>query len=99
MRRLGAIFAGETAGYEIVKGYHDVTLPAKLQADLAPHWRRVREKLDGKPVYGLFDWLAALLAEHWRTAKGDDMLLGVLIGPSIRYAQGVLLGIEPRAQS
>lgn len=97
--RLAGIFSGRDAGYSIIKGYHDHSLGEKLKIDLGPHWNVRRDAFGDDPVMVLFDWLAALVIEKWRLADGDDMLLGVMIRPTLQYTVKVLLGIEERAHA
>lgn len=94
--RLAGIFSGRNPGYSIIKGYHDFTLGIKLRVDLGPHWHAHRHEFADDPVAVLFDWLAALVIEKWKLADGDDMLMGVMLKPSLQYAVKVLMGAEER---
>lgn len=94
---LADIFSGRDPEWTIIRGYHDFSLGAKLQADLAPHWSKVRAQFNDDPVAVLFDWLAAITVEKVKLADGDDMLLEVMLKPSVQYAVQVLLGTEARA--
>lgn len=97
--RLAGIFSGRDSGYSVIKGYNDHSLGEKLKIDLGQHWNDRRHEFADDPVAVLFDWLAALVIEKWKLADGDDMLLGVMIGPSLQYTVKVLLGIEERAHA
>lgn len=97
--RLAGIFSGRDPGYSIIKGYNDFTLGNKLKIDLGQFWHARRHEFGDDPVAVLFDWLAALLIEKWKLADGDDMLLGVMIKPTMQYTVKVLLGIEERAHA
>ena len=96
IRNLADIFSGRDPGYQIIKGYNDVSLGPKLRADLGEYWQRSRAICNDDPVAGLFDWLAAVIMEKLKLADGDDMLLEVMLKPSMQYAVKVLLGIEAR---
>lgn len=96
---MAGIFSGRDSGYSIIKGYNDHSLGIQLKIDLGPHWDAHRHEYADDPVAVLFDWLAALVIEKWKLADGDDMLLGVMIGPSMQYTVKVLLGIEERARA
>lgn len=98
VRENAAIFAGENPDYRIVAGYHDASLRYKLMADLAPFWRSNRAKWGDDPVCVLFEWLAVMMAEKLKEAAGDDVMFQVKFGPLMKYAVGVLLGSEARAQ-
>lgn len=95
--RLAGIFSGRDPVYKTIKGYNEHGLPAKLMVDLAPHWRQHRAAWNDDPVCVLFDWLAALVMEKSKIADGDDMLLEVMLKPSVQYAVTVLLGTDRRA--
>lgn len=99
IRANAAIFSGKDPAYQIVKGYHDVSLPGKLVADLGAFYRANCTGWDNDAVAVLFDWLASLLLEKMQQAQGDEMLLGVMLKPSVQYAVGALLGSDPRAQA
>jgi hypothetical protein len=96
IHRMADIFSGRDSGYAIIKGYNDFSLGVKLRADLGEYWSEHHGKWDDDPVACLFDWLSALFFDKWKTADGDDMLLEVMLGPSVRYTVKVLLGIEER---
>lgn len=97
-RENAAIFAGENPDYKIIPGYHDAALRHKLMADLAPFWRRARERWNDDPVCVLFEWLAVMMAEKLKESNGDEVIFQVKFGPLMRYAVGVLLGVEARAR-
>ena len=96
IHNLADIFSGRDPGYQIIKGYNDVSLGPKLQADLGVYWREMRSEYDDDPICVLFDWLAAMIMAKLKLADGDDMLLEVMLKPSMQYAVKVLLGIEAR---
>jgi len=96
IHRLADIFSGRDSGYSVIKGYHDHTLGEKLKIDLGTHWHAHRHEFADDPVAVLFDWLAALVIEKWKLADGDDMLLGVMLKPTMQYAVKVLMGTEKR---
>lgn len=97
-RQYAAIFSGAHPGYQIVAGYHDLTVHQKLKADLGDFWVTRREAWDGDAICVLFEWLAVILAEKIKLAQGDEMLLEVMFKPSVQYAVKVLAGIEPRGE-
>lgn len=82
--------------YTGVSGYHGRTLGIKLTADLGDFWRRRRASWGDDPYCVFFEWLGVTLANNLKTADGDDMLLGVMMGPAIQYATKVVLGVEER---
>lgn len=92
--RLADIFSGRNPDYSVIKGYHDNTLGIKLKVDLGSHWIEHRHEYNNDPVAVLFDWLGALVMEKVKLARGDNIVLEVMLGPSIRYAVDVLLGVE-----
>ena len=95
-RHLADIFSGRDAGYQIIKGYNDVSLGAKLRADLREYVQVHRTECSDDPVAVLFEWLFAVIMEKLKFADGDDMLLEVMLKPSMQYTVKVLLGIEAR---
>lgn len=97
-RDTAAIFSGDHSDYKIIPGYHDGALRYKLMADLAPFWRRARERWGDDPVCVLFEWLAVMMAEKLKETQGDEILFQVKFGPLMRYAVGVLQGVEARAR-
>lgn len=97
VRRFADIFSGRDAAYQTIKGYHENTLRFRLMADLGEYWQGHREKWGDDPVCVMFEWLAVIIAEKVKLADGDDMLFGVMMGPSVEYATKVMLGTEARA--
>ena len=97
VRRYADIFSGRDPGYKTVLGYHERTLNFRLMADLGKFWQKHRAKWADDPVCVLFEWLAVILAEKVKMADGDDMLLGVALGPTVEYTVGVLTSTEKRA--
>ena len=95
-RNLADIFSGRDPGYQIIKGYHDASLGAKLRADLGEYWRVQRAEWNDDPVCVLFDWLSAVIMDKLKLADDDEMLLEVMLKPSMQYTVKVLLGIEAR---
>lgn len=97
-KRYADIIAGRDPEWEIVRGYHDVSLDGKLRADLRVFWPKVKDKADGDPYRVLFLWLAALVADgckRWPSYDYDH-LFAEYMRPNIRYAVKVILGIEER---
>lgn len=90
------IFAGRVAGYTPVEGYNSVTLPAKLTADLGEFWTKQRAKWNDDALCVFFEWLFVHAAEFVKRADGDDMLLEIMLKPTVQQAVRVLLGIEER---
>jgi hypothetical protein len=43
----------------------------------------------------LFEWLAVIAAEKIKRAQGDDMLLEVMLKPTVEYVVRVLTGFGP----
>lgn len=97
-RDTAAIFSGDHPDYKTIPGYHDGALRYKLMADLAPFWRVARSRWDDDPVCVLFEWLGVMMAEKLKETQGDEILFQVKFGPLMRYAVGVLLGVEARAR-
>lgn len=93
------IVSGRDPAWRIIKGYHDFTLGNKLMADLGSHWKDHAAQWNNDPVCVLFDWVAAWAFEYIKRADGDDMLLGVMLRPTVDYAVHVILGTEKRAQA
>ena len=96
VRRFADIFSGRDPEFKTINGYHEHTLRFRLMADLGQYWQGHREKWGDDPVCVLFEWLAVTIAEKVKLADGDDMLLGVMLGPSVEYATKVMLGTEAR---
>lgn len=94
--RFADICSGREPAYRIIMGYHDATLAAKLIADLGDFWGSNRENWNDDPVAVLFLWLGLILADKLKLAKDDEVLLGIMIKPSVEYAVNVILGIEKR---
>lgn len=90
------IVSGRDPSWQVIKGYHDHSMAIKLMADLGPYWQQHRARWGDDAVAVLFDWLASIVMEKTRLADGDDMLLGVMLRPSMQYATKVILGIEER---
>jgi hypothetical protein len=99
VERLADIFSGRNPEYSVIKGYHDNTLGIKLKVDLGSYWLEHRHEYHDDPVAVLFDWLGALVIEKVKLARGDDIVLEVMLGPSIQYAVDVLLDVEKRRTS
>jgi hypothetical protein len=96
VRRLADVFSGRDSAYTGIPGYNEVRLPAKLRVDLGEFWTKQRAKWDDDPVCVFFEWLFVHVAESVKRADGDDMLLGVMLKPTVQQAVKVLLGIEQR---
>lgn len=96
VRQYADIFSGRNKDYTTIAGYNDQTLPAKLKADLGDFWQKQRSSWDDDPVCVLFEWLGVMLTESVQRADGDDVLLEVMIKPSVTYAVQVLIGVEAR---
>lgn len=90
------IFAGRNPQYQTIKGYNEISLPAKLKIDLGPYWQSQRKYCDDDPVRVFFSWLARMLHEKLKIAKDDDLLLGIMFKPTMQQAVKILLGIDPR---
>jgi hypothetical protein len=97
VRRFADIFSGRDPEYQTIKGYHEHTLRFRLMADLGEYWQSHRAKWNDDPVCVMFEWLAVTLAEKVKLSDGDDMLLGVMMGPTVEYCTKVVLGTERRA--
>ena len=89
--RLAGIFSGIEAAYSPISSYNESSLGGKLIADLAPFWRVHRAAWADDPRCVLFDWLASLVMEKVKLSDGDDMLLEIMLKPSVQYAVQVLL--------
>jgi len=89
------IFAGRNESFTIILGY-PAALQMKLRADLKSFWQDNRERYEDDSICCLFEWLFVILADKRRIADGDEMLLEVMLKPSIQYTVQVLLGIEER---
>jgi hypothetical protein len=98
IKKLAEIFSGHHPGYNPIKGYNNHLLGHKLKADLGEYWQQHRVEWNDDPVCVLFDWLAALVMEKVKLADGDDMLLEIMLKPSVQYTVKVLLGIEDRME-
>ena len=96
MTRNANIFSGRDPAYRTIKGYHERTLQQKLIADLGEFWRKQRGSWGDDAVAVLFEWLGVILAEKLKLAQGDDMLLEIMLKPSVQYTVQVLLGMEKR---
>jgi hypothetical protein len=94
--RFADICSGREPAYTVVMGYHDATLAAKLIADLGDFWGMHRENWNDDPVAVLFLWLGLILADKLKLAKGDEMLLDIMLKPSIEYTVSIILGTEKR---
>ena len=92
--KIADIFAGRSVEYDPIKGYNGISLDGKVVALLGPYWSSQRAEYADDPMSVFFDWLSAIFTEKWRLADGDDMLLGVMIKPSLQSANRILLGIE-----
>lgn len=90
------IFSGRNPKYQTIKGYNEISLPAKLMADLGPYWRSQRQYCNDDPVRVFFSWLASILHEKLKVAKDDELLLGIMFKPTMQQAVQTLLGIERR---
>lgn len=97
IREYADIVSGRNPAYKPVIGYHSRTLPIKLRADLGEFWQQNRAKWDDDSVCVLFEWLLVTLFDAMKRADGDEMLLGVMLKPSVEYATQVILGTEKRA--
>lgn len=96
IRHYADIFSARDPGYKPIVGYHGQTLNYKLMADLGEFWRKQRGKWNDDSVAVLFEKLLVNLAESLKRSDGDDMLLGVMMRPTMDYTVGVLLGTEKR---
>ena len=96
IRSMARVFSGGDPDFQIIKGYHDVSLGGKLIADMGDFWRDHRQAWGDDPVAVLFDWLGALVMEK-AGQTDEDWLLEIMLRPSVQYASSVLLGIEKRA--
>ena len=96
VRLFSDIFSGRDPEYRTIKGYNEHTLRFRLMADLGEYWQSHRSKWNDDPVCVMFEWLAVTLAEKVKLADGDDMLLGVMMGPAVEYCTKVVLGTERR---
>lgn len=92
----GDIFAGRTDVYQPIPGYNMVRLPAKLKVDLGEFWQQHREKWGDDAVCVFFEWLFLHVAESVKRADGDDMLLEIMVKPTVQQAVKTLLGMEKR---
>jgi hypothetical protein len=90
------IFSGRDPEYITVKGYNEHNLGFKLMADLDHWWQANRAKWNDDPFCVLFEWLAVMVAEKVKLADGDEMLLEVMLKPSVQWAVHELLGNEAR---
>jgi len=99
IREYAAIFSGRSDLYNPQAGYNAITLPAKLIADLGPFWADHRAKWEDDSVCVFFEWLFVTVAGEVKKADGDDMLLGIMLGPTIKQSVKLLLGIEARRMS
>lgn len=90
------IFSGRNPDYITVKGYNEQTLGFKLMADLGMQWRSHRAKWEDDSLCVFFEWLAIMVSEKTKLADGDEMLLEVMLKPSVQWAVHELLGIEAR---
>lgn len=97
VRRNADIFSGRDTAFKTVMGYNEVSLKYKLMADLGEFWQKNRERWGDDAVCVLFEWLFVMLADSYKKADGDEMLLEVMLKPCVQYAVRVLLGIEERA--
>jgi len=97
--KIANIFSGRDKSYQVIKGYHGYSLPGKLIADLAPHWRTSRDRWNDDATCVLFDWLACLVMDATKKwpDESDDWMKEIDLKPSIQYTVKVLLGIEERA--
>ena len=96
IRKYADIFSGRNPDYQTIKGYNEISLPAKLKADLGPFWRSQRQHWDDDALCVFFSWLGRMLHEDLKVAKDDDMLLGVMFKPTMQQAVQILLGIDRR---
>lgn len=94
--RFADICSGREPAYRIIMGYHDATLAAKLIADLGDFWGANRESWKDDAVAVLFLWLGLIVADKLKLAKDDEMLLGIMLKPSVEYVVSVILGTEKR---
>ncbi len=98
VREYADIFAGRNPEYQTIKGYNEISLPAKLRVDLGPFWASQRKYWDDDPVCVFFSWLGRMLYEKLKLAHGDEMLLGVMFKPTMQQAIKILLGIDERVK-
>lgn len=96
IRAYGDIFAGRVEAYKPVQGWNAVSLPGRLRADLGEFWAAQRSKWEDDPVCVFFEWLFVSAAEYIKRADGDDMLLEVMLRPTVEQAINHLLGSEER---
>ncbi|HNQ49501.1 MAG TPA: hypothetical protein PKI22_08820 [Hydrogenophilus thermoluteolus] len=99
-KRYADIISGRDKDWQIVPGYHDVTIKGKFRADLRDFWPKVRHIADDDPHRVFFLWIGALIADAYKRWPSDDMehMRTEFLRPFIRYAVKVLLGIEERAK-
>lgn len=89
------VFAGRAEGYVPIQGYTGQTLGYKVMADLpGGFWAKRRAAWGDDPMCVLFEYLLLRLVEDYKTADGDDMLLGVMLGPTVEGVTRLLLGTE-----
>lgn len=88
------VFSGRTDDYKSVPGYSSTRLPAKLKMYLGEFWDKQHTKWNDDPVAVFFEWLFVNVAEYVKRADGDDMLLEIMVKPTVQQAVKTLLGIE-----
>ena len=96
IKKSADIFSGRDSDYTVIVGYNKVSLGYKLMADLGEFWQKNRAKWNDDAVAVLFEYLLVMLAESLKKADGDEMLLEIMLKPSVQYAVKVLLGVEQR---
>lgn len=96
VREYADIFSGRNTSYRAVAGFNNVTLPAKLRADLGEFWALHREKWGDDSVCVFFEWLFVNMAEFIKRADGDDDLLEIMAKPTVQQAVQHLMGTEQR---
>ena len=97
VRAYADIFAGRVGAYKTIPGFHSVSLPAKLRADLGEFYGAHRSKWGDDPLCVFFEWLFVHVTEAVKRADGDEMLLEVMLKPTLQQANRHLMGTEERA--
>ncbi len=92
VRNNADIFSGKNPDYKIIEGHNNGVLAPMLKAVLGDYWESHRQTWDDDSVAVLFQWLFAMIAEKTQRADGDDMLLEVMLKPSIQQTVQLLLG-------
>lgn len=70
--------------------------PFDLSNDLGEFWPTHRVKRGDDAVCVFFEWLFVTAAEYIKRADGDDMLLEVMLRPTVEQAINHLMSFEER---